>query len=818
MFKCAAERHKHAACLSRTAITVSAASLLLILFGSGCGVSSYIPSYIPQTKLDGSCFPKFAVSLPVFGPAGSIPRVDAAAHPNLTVTMMEINQQVLPQGSFEKCGATLGATRVWAFQTSDSNTGAVLGQASWPAVTIVAQRHTPTQVEYVNQLPSYNSFNPAGPGLVQRLLPFDQTIHWADPLQTGCGMQMQGSQSAKAPGHDEPMDAAESGVPNEDGRAISQAGLMQLASYSLPSSMGRSIPSSAGSPMTSSTKPTMPSGMQSSEASTGSTSPCNQQYLGPIPATVHLHGAEIPSAWDGDPESWFTPNGLKGADYHTIGNPGPGKAIFQYSNSQEAGTLWFHDHALGITRLNVYAGLAGFYFLKDPDKEPQGYPSGAYEIEMEVQDKMFDTNSQLYLLNQQPSFNHPFWAPGFEGDVATVNGAAFPYLNVEPRRYRFHILNGSLNRGYQFFFAGAPVYVVGADDNYFDKPVPVGDEVSVPTDGVPVSPGERVDIIVDFTNFAGQNVELTNARKGQYIDLPDIMQFHVAAAVKSPDTSCDPTNPDPPAGWCARKYPLVRLTDGKGDIAPGVKVDRVRELVLYDYVEAPPSGTPNPNKYPQDVIEYVNGTKWDGLQSPGIAYDFPSDGISELPREGSIEEWDIVYLSNMAMASHPVHIHLSQFQVLNRQNINIGDANNPGYLAAWNAAYGTNTTVPWPTKCTKGSYCNGYGPPLDYSTPNADGALGGNPAFGPFVPKDNNPLVPPRPTESGWKDTADAFADQVLRILVRWTPSDVPVTPNQSYAGQNFYEFDPTQGYYVWHCHVLTHEDNEMMRPYRVSK
>ncbi len=787
MFKVAAERYKRILGLRRSAITLSVVSLLLIL-GSGCGVSNYIP----QTKLDGSCFPRFAVSLPVFGPAGSIPRVDAAAHTNLTVTMTEINQQVLPQGSYAKCGATLGETRVWAFQTTDSNTGAVLGPAHWPAVTLVAQRGIPTQVQYVNQLPSYNSFNPAGPGLVQRLLPFDQTIHWADPLQSGCGMQMQNTQSAKLSGHDELMDF----------RDPKQAGHIQLASYSIPSLTASSIPSSSPS----SKGPSMPSSKQSSEASdTASASQCNQQYLGPIPATVHLHGAEIPAAWDGDPESWFTPNGLKGADYHTAGNPGPGQAIYEYPNSQEAGTLWFHDHALGITRLNVYAGLAGFYFLKDPDREPQGYPSGPYEIEMAVQDRMFDTNSQLYLLNQQPSLNHPFWAPGFEGDVATVNGAAFPYLNVEPRRYRFHILNGSLNRGYQLVFGNLPVYLVGADDNYFDQPVPAD-----PT-GVPVSPGERVDIIVDFSNFAGQNIELTNTRKGQYVQLPDIMEFRVSAGAAS-DTSCDPANPDASTGTCARKYPLVHLTDGKGNIAPGVKVDRVRQLVLYDYVKG--SG----GSVPTDIIEYVNGTKWDGLESPGIAYDFPSDGISELPRVGSIEEWDIVYLSNMAMASHPVHLHLSQFQVLNRQNMTIGDAKNPGYLAAWNATYGTNPKVPLPSGCTAGSYCVNYGPPLDYSTPNTDGALGGNPAFSPYIPKDNNPIMPPRPSESGWKDTADAFADQVLRILVRWTPSDVPLTPNQSYAGQNFYEFDPTQGYYVWHCHVLTHEDNEMMRPYRVTK
>jgi len=505
----------------------------------------------------------------------------------------------------------------------------------------------------------------------------------------------------------------------------------------------------------------------------------------------------------------------KGSDYHTIGNPTPRRAIYEYPNSQEAGSLWFHDHALGITRLNVYAGLAGFHFLKDPDREPQGYPSGAQEIEMAVQDRMFDKNSQAYLKNQQPSINHPFCAPGFEGDVATVNGAAFPYLNVEPRRYRFHILNGSLNRGYEFVFKNLPVYLVGADDNYFDQPVPAD------PNGVPVSPGERVDIIVDFTNFAGQNVELTNARSGQYVQLSDIMEFRVSSAVKSPDTTCDPTSPDPSSGLCGRKYPLVHLTDGKGNVAPGVKVDRVRQLVLYDYVK--PSGGMNPT----DIIEYVNGTKWDGLESPGIAHDFPIDGVSELPRVGSIEEWDIVYLSNMPMASHPVHLHLSQFQVLSRQNMAIADMNsnddpNKWYLAAWKKAYGTNPKVPLPTGCTPGSYCVNYGPPLDYSTPNADGALGGNPAFDPYIPKDcsTNPQdcpMPPRPSESGWKDTADAFTNQVLRILVRWTPSDVPITPNSSYAGENFYRFDPTQGYYVWHCHVLTHEDNEMMRPYRVA-
>jgi spore coat protein A len=729
-----ASQHRKPAPRSRPAtIAMTVAALLSILVAHGCHSDAEIfPTVVTQTKLDGNCFTKFAISLPVFGPAGSIPRVDAAAHPNLTVTMSETNQQVLPPGSYAQCGSgvTLGPTRVWTYQTTDTSTGAVLGPAHWPAVTIVAQRGTATRATYVNQLPSFDPHHPSGPGLVQGELPFDQTVHWADPLKSGCAMSMQ---------------------------------------------------------------------------STGVSSSCKQNYIGPVPTAVHLHGAEIPAAYDGDPESWFTPNGLKGADFHTIGSPAPGTAIYEYPNSQEPGTLWFHDHALGVTRLNVYAGLAGFYFLKDPNTEPQGYPDGPEEIELAVQDRMFDTQGQLYLPTQQPSLNHPFWSPIFEGDVAVVNGAAFPYLNVEPRRYRLHILNGSLNRGYTFVFGNAPVYLVGADDNYFDQPIRLPVSADSGSGGLPVSPGERADIIVDFSNFAGQTIEMTNSQRGQDVQLPDIMQFRVAASTSTPDTSCDPANPDPSSGLCARKNPLVHLTDGNGNVLSGVKVDRVRQMVLYDHVEK--SGGP----VPTDIKEYVNNTTWNGLESPAIAHDFPSDGISELPRVGSTEMWEILYLSTMPGASHPVHLHLTQFQVLNRQAVNATQ-----YLADWNRAFGApgSSPTPLPAGCTAGSYCADYGPPLDYATPNKDGALGGNLPFSGYL---QGATIPPTSGESGWKDTADAHSGQVLRILVRWTPSSVPVTANQSDAGQNLYEFDPTQGYYVWHCHVLTHEDNEMMRPYRVT-
>jgi spore coat protein A, manganese oxidase len=743
------------------AITLSVVSLSLFLLGTAR--SSHASSLVQQTPLDGTCVPKFAVSLPVFGPAGSVARVDAASHPNLTVTMKETNQAVLPQGYSASCGVRLRKTRVWTFETQDTNTGKVLGAANWPAVTIVAKRGTATRVKYVNRLPSFDPTNPAGPGLVQGVLPFDQTIHWADPLQSGCGMkQMQAAQAATVLGH---------------GKHI------RLASYS----MARSMQSTMGS---------------STASNADSSSPCNQPYIGPVPATVHLHGGEIPAAFDGDPNSWFTPNGLKGSDYHTIGNPGPGKAIYEYPNLQEPGTLWFHDHALGITRLDVYAGLAGFYFLKDPAREPRGYPSGAYEIEMAVQDRTFDRSSQLYFQSQQPVGSHPFWSVVYEGDVATVNGAAFPYLNVEPRRYRFHILNGSNHRGYNFVFGNLPVYLIGSDDNYFDKPVPVPVSSDGTSEGIHVSPGERTDIIVDFSNFAGQNITLQNTAGQIDIALPEIMQFRVGSASKRPDTSCDPAHPVNSIGLCGRKNPLVRLTDGNGNVLPGVKIDRIRQMTFYDYVGTPTNGVPS------DIKEFVNNTEWNGLESPSIAYDFPTDGVSELPRVGSTELWEVAYVSTMPMGSHPLHIHLSQFQVLSRQQIDAGQ-----YLTDWNSAFGTGP-VPLPSGCSNNQYCSDYGPPKDYLTPNSDGALGGNLPFTPYLL--GTPTLP-SPGESGWKDTADLDAGQVIKILVRWTPSDVPTIPNRSYAGKNFYQFDPTQGSYVWHCHLLNHEDNEMMRPYRVT-
>jgi FtsP/CotA-like multicopper oxidase with cupredoxin domain len=713
---------------------------------------------VPQTWLPGACIPQFVSPLPVFGPAGPIPRVNAETHPALTVTMKEIDQAVLPPGYSDTCGmgVAFGKTRVWAYETKDSFTNKVLGPANWPAVTVETQRYKPTFLTYVNALPSFNPAKPTGPGMVQGLVTVDKTLMWADPLNS----------PMMNPCLDNPLAAG-----------------------------------------------------------------CNAPYTGTPPAVVHLHGGEISSLYDGGPEAWMTPDGKTGTGYYTFYNAGAGKVVYLYQNMQEPGTLWFHDHAMGATRTNVYSGMAAFYFLRDPKRAPAKLPAGPYEIELAIQDRQFDTKSQLYfpdgsdalcgtLKTGDPCWNgapgnptlHPFWIPEFFGDVAIVNGAPWPVLNVEPRRYRFRILDGSNARFYNLNFGNAKVYAIGSDGNYLDKPAQLS--------RLFIAPGERYDVIVDFTGLGGQNITVTNDATAPYpgglspvpyvdpvlcaatggncpADQPtmfNIMRFNVGAAAIGVDTSCNPAV----AGQCVRPANMVALTDKNGNIAAGVKIDKKRQLILKEY-EDPTTLAP------REVL--VNNTKFDGRLSPSINAEFGSDGISELPQQGSTELWEII---NLTMDGHPMHLHLTQFQVVNRESFNTTT-----YPAAWAAAFGSGP-APLPAGCTKGKFCPGYGPPLSYKNLNADGALGGNPAIAPYLLHD---AKAPAPEEAGWKDTAKILPGQVLRLIVRYTPSSASLVANSTHAGKNLYSFDPTLGDgYVWHCHIIDHEDNEMMRPFRVVK
>jgi FtsP/CotA-like multicopper oxidase with cupredoxin domain len=738
----------------------------------------------PQTWLPGECVPQFKTALPVFGPGynAALPRVNAVANPKLLVKMVQSSRGVLPDPQAAPYNATdnagkacpqptYGPTTIWAYETWTADGSKKLAPAFWPAVTLENRRGKPTTITYENDLPSWD----VDPTSLQGRITVDKTIHWADPQK------------------------------------------MMMLCMNNPTGVD---------PVT---------GIR-----------CGTPYTGPVPAVPHLHGGEVPSAFDGGPEAWFTPTGLRGTGYRTLDKPAPNQAIYRYPNAQEPGTLWFHDHALGATRTNVYSGMAAFYFLRDPLTEPRNLPKGAYEIEMAVQDRQFDTDSQLFFpdgsgpldcidafLNPVPCSNlngpptnpgtHTFWIPEFAGDVAVVNGSPWPVLKVEPRRYRFRIVNGSNARVWNLKFGAAPVYAIGADDTYLDAPAPIT--------SVFIAPGERADIIVDFTGIAGA-ITVTNdapvpfpagLSPVPYTDpvlCPDplnpcpadqpqmasVMQFDVSVPLVGTDSSCNPA-----AGRCGRVVPTVRLTTGAGAIAPGVKVDKVRRMVLKEHQGA--GG-------PLEVL--VNNTHWNGLTSPRTAMDFPANGISELPRQGSTELWEIV---NLTMDAHPIHTHLVQYQILNRESFAMTA---PGdYPAAWAAAFGN--PLPASPVCDNldpMNPCPGYGPPLPYnnngettSLPNGQTGVpvvGGNPSLAGYLMGD---ATPPAPEESGWKDTAKADPGKVTRFLVRWTPTSIPVVPNLSFAGENFFPFNPTKGPgYVWHCHIIDHEDNEMMRPYLVAK
>ncbi|MGD0423323.1 MAG: multicopper oxidase domain-containing protein, partial [Candidatus Bathyarchaeia archaeon] len=530
-----------------------------------------------------------------------------------------------------------------------------------------------------------------------------------------------------------------------------------------------------------------------------------KRYAGPIPVVTHLHGAEVLSASDGGPDAWFTPS-------YAIKGPAWSSGVTQnyaYPNEQEATTLFYHDHALGATRLNLYAGLLGFYFIRDEyDTGIPGtglnLPAGPYEIELAIQDKMFDENGQLLFPNGTGAnadgsipagFNgsppnpdtHPFWIPEFFGDVVVVNGKSWPYLNVEPRRYRFRIVDGANARFFNLTIPGVKTWVIGTDGGLLDKPVPV--------DNIFLAPAERADVIVDFSSAAGQTIIMTNDAPGPFphgggdppnfkVTVGEIMKFIVGTRVTGgSDTSFDPSASGATLRGGSHQPPsMVRLADGIGGITSGVNIDKYRMLTL--------------NELPVHTL--LNNTLWTGMRPsagtpiPGFVQVGPNY-LSELPQVGATERWDIVNMTGMA---HPIHLHLIQFQLMNRQNCDLG-----GYINLYNSSF------------PGGKYIADYGPPLDYNKPNAAGAFGGNPDVTPFL---QDTPEPPQPWEVGWKDTFKMLPGQVTRIIVRWAPQNVTV--DAASAGHNKYSFDPTVGPgYVWHCHIVDHEDNEMMRPYKVQ-
>ena len=704
-----------------------------------------------QTPLPGIQIPKFVDRLRTF--VGR--RVTDSS---FDVRMFEFQQSVLPDDIYEGLPAPFNAgTYVWGYQVGGGEeTG-----PTWPGRTVEARSGQTTTVTYVNSLP----FDP----VLRRYLTVDQTIHWADPLH-------------------------------------------EMGSFS--------------------------------------------PFTGPIPTVVHLHGAEDESAFDGAPEAWFTPDGRHGKGYSTLYATALNAAVYQYPNGQQSTTLWFHDHALGMTRLNVFAGLAAFYFIRDQFDtgrvdNPLRLPAGAQEIELMIQDRQFDTNGQLLFpdgvanpsLVDGPPGNpgvHPFWIPEFFGDVMCVNGRSWPHLDVEPRRYRFRIVNASNARFVRMGLAdstsgaqGPPLWQIGTDGGLLDRPVQLlGQPEPVATDPSPttrlfLAPSERADVIIDFAGVSGRRFTLTNDAQvpfpsGSPLDQADptraVMQFRVSLPLSSGDTTYNPATRAPLRGGANQEPIIVRLANPTaGTLGRGVSPRRTRQLVLFE-LEGPTG---------QPVEDLINNTKWRGIRDrAGTPPDFPIPGsesdsfgqgiwMTELPQVGSTEVWEFL---NLTVDAHPIHIHLIQFQLINRQPVAIDpNTGGPTYTAAWASRFpggmyaGVKPDGSWGLiTYPPGTIIPGYGPPNDYVTPNADDAIGGNPAFSPFL---SGPVLPPNPNEAGWKDVIKVFPGFVNRFVVRWAPQATLVGDVQ--PGQNLYSFDPTTGPgYVFHCHILDHEDNEMMRPY----
>jgi FtsP/CotA-like multicopper oxidase with cupredoxin domain len=769
-----------------------------------------------QVALDGSTIPQFVLPLTTL----QSNRVNGTA--TVTTDMEEFQQQVLPSEFYPASGPFAAGTYLWGYNLNG-------GGPSWPGRTIEAQQNTATTVIYTNSIEGKHGAPPA----LQQFLTADLTIHWADPIHESANNHcIQGDENG-----------GDTFTP-DGGFATNDAGVIGGTQNAVPPA-------------------------------------CQVPASGPIPTVPHLHGGEDLSAYDGHPDAWFTPGfAQKGQGFVTN--------TYNYVNQQEATTLWFHDHALGSVRLNVFSGLAAFYLIRDHrdtglGNNPVTLPGGAFEQELFIADRSFDTNGQLLFpdgsgANNPRGFNgfngppgnpnlHPFMIPEYFGDVMTVNGKSWPFFDVQPRRYRFRLVDGSNARfarmqlfeeattngkfnGIATLFTdprgvgnpGPPIWQIGSDGGFLNAPTNV--DAGSDAAHLFMAPAERADIIVDFSGQEGKRFILTNTAVapfpnggaiveslpppalqgptpsntsglGPYQTVDQVMEFRVDQPLQGADTSFNPAGNHP----ALRAAPIV-------DIKPGdthLPVDAHRQLVL-DEVEDVNTGAP--------VEVILDNAHWNGRREgttmaiPGSTSNGAGLEALETPREGATELWEI---ANLTPDTHPIHIHLIQFQVINVQPFNTEadlcpytgqgnfDFSGPEYRAAWDALFPGGTFNGFTFE--KGTFIPGFGPPLAYGAPNADGAIGGNLAFSTgndqfFV----GPPVPPDPRDAGWKDTFKMFPCAVTRLAVRWAPQDIPA--GKTRAGTDYFPFDPTTGGpgYVWHCHILDHEDNEMMRPLLIAK
>ena len=314
-----------------------------------------------------------------------------------------------------------------------------------------------------------------------------------------------------------------------------------------------------------------------------------------VRTVVHAHGAKAPPESDGYPEAWFVPGE---------------SALYHYPNAQDAATLWYHDHALGITRLNVYAGLLGAFIVRDDVEAALNLPSGEYEIPLIFCDRMFEKDGRLSYPVSTPPANP--WAPEFFGNAILVNGKLFPHLDVRQRRYRLRAINASNSRFYHFKFDnGLRFHQIGSDQGLLAAPVPL--------QALSLAPGERADLVVDFAGHGGESIELKS-------DAYTVMQFRVARGVET-DRSALPV----------ALRPVERIAESSAIRTRTLTLDEMDDMV----------GDP--------VTMLLNQSHW-------------CAPITEEPVLDTVEIWNIV---NLTEDAHPIHLHLVRFQILDRRRFDV---------------------------------------------------------------------------------------------------------------------------------------------------
>ncbi|MET8650500.1 multicopper oxidase family protein [Nocardia aurea] len=462
------------------------------------------------------------------------------------------------------------------------------------------------------------------------------------------------------------------------------------------------------------------------------------------PASLHLHGGVTPPDSDGHPEQLVFPGG--GIDH-------------DFPLAQDPGHLWYHDHAMGITRTNVYAGLAGMFLLRDEfdsgqPGNPLGLPAGEFEIPLVLQEKLFTADGRQSI---RSTFIVPEggWEGGAVGDIGLVNGKIWPRLPVARGLYRFRVLNAASFSVWNLFFGNRMrFWVIGNEHGLLDAPVPV--------EQLRLAPGERVDILVDFSGLApGESVELCN-------DEAPVFQAAILGEVAMPvfcrfsaEDRRGFTGPVP-----------ERLRGGTGRPAPLPALDT--PTVIRDVTVSQPYELRNP-----PAIMSLNNITF---ASPDI----------EMPKQGTVEQWNII---NVTPDPHPIHLHLVTFRILGRA---------PLRTLEYQLAH------PQPPVGVK------WAPsPRDF--------LAGT-------------MLAPQPWEAGWKDIVRVDGGTVTSIIVRFpTAEELGFDPDATFPrlgaapvahgphdhsgthAAHGAESTVLQGY-VWHCHVLDHEDHDMMLKYRVVR